>query len=470
MHLQDSDSSGVTGKYIALSHCWGGFKECQTTTANLAERVKKIEYASLPQTFKDAVYCALKLDVRYLWIDSLCIIQDDNEDWERESAKMSVVYSEAYLVIAAASAEADDIGFFTEPPSLYRGVGLESHEGSGQEDLVIHHYMPHRGSGYRSQPLSPISLGPLGNRAWTLQETLLARRCVGFNKNEVAWERHSALDCEYRKTRASAKKSRGRGKQHKNNSGTKWDYVVSHSGFSESFYKSKVGARPLTNLEDISATYREWRELIIPNYTKRQLTIPNDKLAASSAIATIIANVSGDEYLAGIWRNDINIGLAWRTDWRIERKNERIPAPCPTNPVGSSFSWIFVDETVIYHLPYHVKKDGTSPFGSIGVDVLDHRIPLHGSNPHGAVQGGWIRISALSHTFALLWDVNEKKYSLTHENVSAPNRLDFHADTMLVDIISTNNAETVCIQRAPSCDTHKSINALVEGILLVNIP
>jgi hypothetical protein len=116
------------GKYIALSHCWGGFTGCQSTTANLAERLQGIEYGNLPQTFKDTVYCALQLDIPHIWIDSLCIIQDDVKDWERESAKMSHIYSSAYLMIAAASAVADDKGLLTEPDILYRGVGLESRD------------------------------------------------------------------------------------------------------------------------------------------------------------------------------------------------------------------------------------------------------------------------------------------------------------------------------------------------------
>jgi hypothetical protein len=196
---------GEIGKYIALSHCWGGFTGCQTTHANYSTSINGIEYEDLPQTFKNAIYCALELHIAYVWIDSLCIVQDDPEDWERESSLMCDIYSNAWLVLAAASADADTKGFFTDPHELYRGISLESCPGTGDFDLVIHHDMPHPGFtgtsfGGRSssgpEPLSPVSAGPLGKRAWTLQETLLARRCIGFNQNEVVWECQSANDCQ----------------------------------------------------------------------------------------------------------------------------------------------------------------------------------------------------------------------------------------------------------------------------------
>ncbi|KAG8157373.1 hypothetical protein KVR01_012757 [Diaporthe batatas] len=193
---------------------------------------------------------------------------------------MSHIYSDAYLVLAAASADADDKGFFTQPRGIYRGLGLESRVGSGEKDLVMHTFMPHPKSRASARPLSPIDFGPLGTRAWTLQETLLARRCVGFNENEIAWECRSFID----------------------------------------------------------------------------------------SLAHIIAEASGDEYIAGIWRGDIMYGLAWMAAGSSRRTET---AHSPHNPPHPSFSWASVDGPIEYLWPTNTMEDDSSSTGSFGVSLLE---------------------------------------------------------------------------------------------------
>jgi len=107
------ETSGELGAYITLSHCWGSSKQFTTTKTTLASRKAGIDYELLPKTYQDAIFITRLLGIRYLWIDSLCICQDDNGDWQRESAKMGLVYSNAYLTIAAASAKDSSVGLFT---------------------------------------------------------------------------------------------------------------------------------------------------------------------------------------------------------------------------------------------------------------------------------------------------------------------------------------------------------------------
>jgi Heterokaryon incompatibility protein (HET) len=98
-------SKGRDGAYIALSHRWGApdlsKPQLTTTAANLPAMIEKIPLESMPLNYKDAVITTRKLSFRYLWIDSLCIIQDSMQDWEAESAKMGEVYQNAQLTIAA---------------------------------------------------------------------------------------------------------------------------------------------------------------------------------------------------------------------------------------------------------------------------------------------------------------------------------------------------------------------------------
>lgn len=88
--------------YTALSHCWGNPKDLFTTTkATQRRRLNGILLEELPQTFLDAVLITRKLGVQYLWIDALCIVQDETLDWEAQSAKMADIYSGSYLTISA---------------------------------------------------------------------------------------------------------------------------------------------------------------------------------------------------------------------------------------------------------------------------------------------------------------------------------------------------------------------------------
>jgi hypothetical protein len=76
------------GKYVCLSHCWGGYQPLRTTQETLQSHLKAIPWAGFPKTYQDAIVFTRFLGVKYLWIDSLCIIQDDLDDWARESASI----------------------------------------------------------------------------------------------------------------------------------------------------------------------------------------------------------------------------------------------------------------------------------------------------------------------------------------------------------------------------------------------
>lgn len=94
----------MVGRYVTLSHSWGGNVPLITTTKSLATHKQSVPLASLPPTFKDAIAIARKLGVQYLWIDSLCILQDSSADWETEAGLMGDVYGRSYFTIAARGA------------------------------------------------------------------------------------------------------------------------------------------------------------------------------------------------------------------------------------------------------------------------------------------------------------------------------------------------------------------------------
>lgn len=101
--IQLVETHGSTGTYACLSHCWGKDKLITTTSQTIASHLSGIPLAVLPKTFGDAVTLTRNLGLRYLWIDSLCIIQDSREDWQIESSKMADIYHNSFLTIAAIS-------------------------------------------------------------------------------------------------------------------------------------------------------------------------------------------------------------------------------------------------------------------------------------------------------------------------------------------------------------------------------
>jgi hypothetical protein len=104
-------SFGKSARYAALSHCWGGNKIMTTTKATLKNREERLEFSKLPRTFQHAVDITRQIGLQYLWIDSLCIVQDSSE-WDIEASKMAQIYANSCVTIAADGAEDGDGGCF----------------------------------------------------------------------------------------------------------------------------------------------------------------------------------------------------------------------------------------------------------------------------------------------------------------------------------------------------------------------
>lgn len=181
------------GNWIALSYQWGPPPHFQTTSQNLSAHHESIDIRTLPQTFQDAISVTRALKQPYLWVDSLCIIQGLDGDFDVESKTMEDIYNGAYCVLAACCATDQNSGFLL-PREPRQYVTLDTqHQSYGAIHVcqMIDRFDEH------------VLGGDLNKRGWVLQEHALARRTIFFTKFQTYWECGHGIRCE---TMANLKK------------------------------------------------------------------------------------------------------------------------------------------------------------------------------------------------------------------------------------------------------------------------
>jgi len=171
------------GSYATLSHSWGtGPKPFRTKLASLDERLCRIRLHDLPRSFQDAVKICRALGLKHLWIDSLCIIQDSEEDWASESSQMARIYKDCLMMIAFSGYENSHQPILCPRPHVntcelgdnLKGVFFQSNLRSGLHD----------------DPQSNLGTSPcpLSRRGWAFQERLLAPRTLHYTAEQLIWE------------------------------------------------------------------------------------------------------------------------------------------------------------------------------------------------------------------------------------------------------------------------------------------
>ncbi|PQE28270.1 tol protein [Rutstroemia sp. NJR-2017a WRK4] len=199
LYLSHSEGRGERGRYITLSHCWGNVdpsvkdKYC-TYLCNVKDRFQGIDFDDLPKTFQNAVTVTQELGIRFLWIDSMCIIQphkgcskrgcDSSYDWSWEGKIMERYYGRSYCTIAATSTSDSTQGFLNPRP-IRRHVTLNQ---SSESQLYICKNI----NNFRND----VEDGPLNQRGWVLQERALSCRTIHFTENQIYWECGQGICCE----------------------------------------------------------------------------------------------------------------------------------------------------------------------------------------------------------------------------------------------------------------------------------
>ncbi|KAF2469543.1 HET-domain-containing protein, partial [Lindgomyces ingoldianus] len=341
----------TTLEYTTLSHCWGDYIPIRLLKSNYSSFVDGKPLCSLPKTFQDAVEVTRKLDVRFLWIDSLCIVQDSTSDWAKESGKMRLVYRNSSLTIAAAAAVDATGGLFSSRnPLTVVPCSVELGDGHGSRHAWSM-YMSEDEEEETNQQRSLI----LFTRAWVLQERLLSPLLLIFGKRELYWECLRLYASEV--------------------------YPEGIRFFDRSYGLDIFTLRRVWNNRSDSS-WSPWRlwNAIFSRYSGLKLSHTSDKLVALAGLAADLHTAFPNMiYLAGIWSNRLRRGLLWYcydgSPWR---------KPCYTAP---SWSWASIDAPVW--------TNNNVSFSDAIAEVLDAQVSLSSpANPYGMVTDGHIRLKA----------------------------------------------------------------------------
>ncbi|KAM0490779.1 hypothetical protein ACHAP8_011247 [Fusarium lateritium] len=301
----------VSTIYLALSHRWGDDPKQhsgQTLKQNHITRYNRIHLDELPLNFKDAIAVTRGIGVQYLWIDSLCIVQDDDDDWKRESVRMEQVYSNAKCVLAASSANSSMEGFLnrcTTPPSF---IALQSE--SGDVSYVSKNIDNFKGD---------VDEAILNTRGWTLQERALARRTIHFSKSQVYFECSRGVQCES---------------------------LIRYTNSVETRYK---GGRVML----VQNLYNQ--------YSKRVFWDPQDRPIAISGLEKRLTSAFNTRGGYGVFQMFLERSLLWKKSDESHTL-ERIKFPIERNV--PSWSWMAYEGVISYVQVDFDKVDWTNEFSS----------------------------------------------------------------------------------------------------------
>jgi hypothetical protein len=391
------------GSYVTLSHCWGQGKVVRLLKANLEEFRRAIPLEDMPKTFSEAMIVCRKLRIRYLWIDSLCIMQDkdDLSDWSREAGLMHQVYSNAYFNISASDATDATHGLFRnrrDPAPKRLTIGEKDEDGAWirQKFFVEEDYNTWHSLWQRN-----VSRSPINKRGWVFQERLLAPRVVHFSNTQLFWECREKAACErYPDLDLSV-------------------VFKSQAAFKKLLDYTKYMAKASTQLldqEELATCYAIWDSLV-EHYTNTLLTEPKDKLVAISGIANHFASTLKDTYIVGMWRQRLESQLLWRRSAagdKIGSRSKIYRAP--------TWSWASMEKQIKVIQTHYGPSDVRASVDDIQVTYKTHDVT--GEVERGYLDlRGHLRPLQLSGNDVSFWDMDMNVSGIKDDFVMAA-RLD----------------------------------------------
>lgn len=375
--------------YMSLSHCWGKDQIITTTTKTLQDRKSGIKLCELSKTFRDAVQITRGLGIQYLWIDSLCILQDDRVDWEIESAKMASVYMNSHLNLAATHSSNGKGGCLSERWSL---DGLSQTELNIGNEIVIEptadeeghykiyvrnilHVAHDQFTRTKDYAHTVENVSPLLKRGWVFQERLLSTRTLHFHAEELIWECSTGISCE-----CSRLTDFQRGDP---------DGTIEERNADQ--LKSMYSSINSTNV-GVSQVLDTWLELVT-EYCTLKLTNQSDRLPALSGLASRVMKGSSSKYLAGIWWQDLPRALCWQKHFEYQNKYPSLRAG---QDIAPSWSWASVwdHSDDVSGITYNLVTSMLGFLRDPRCRIQDFKCKRNATNPLGNSPNLWLKIQA----------------------------------------------------------------------------
>ncbi|KZL83337.1 hypothetical protein CI238_12546 [Colletotrichum incanum] len=301
-----------------------------------------------PVVFEEAATVARRLGIQYLWIDTICIIQDDKQDWETEAAKMADIFEDATITIAASSSPDPTVSFLGLRPLSFRDIQL-NHEFRDENQTVLFKARRRISLGMHAKSHQTTGVDPLDSRAWGLQEKELSTRLISFTGAEIQWKCQQQLLCECQNTSFPLK-----------------NIFRSHP-------------TPLDGNRN-DECFKEWHK-IVQKYTSRNLTLIADRIPALAGLATKFSAVAGATYMAGLWKENLLQDLSWQRD-------ARTPLEIVPRYLGPSYSWVSIAGSSDYALARDAYPGTMVQHSSI----TNSHCETIGSGASGLVTGGSLTV------------------------------------------------------------------------------
>ncbi|KAH7417958.1 heterokaryon incompatibility protein-domain-containing protein [Cadophora sp. MPI-SDFR-AT-0126] len=382
-------TNGEVGRYLALSHRWGTLnsqvKMLVTKRGSIEDFCREISLDLFPLTFRHAIEVSRSLGIQYIWIDSLCIIQDDYQDWEIEAARMGDIYENAYATLFAERAAHCDEGLFQneEDKSItndfIREIKYQDPQ-TGDNYWILastrHTYYPNSLAPEEAFCLVDKAVSQLQNRGWIMQEEILSRRKICFSSTELHWQCASISRCECGLQSLTEARFTDNDLTRNLLMTQRSDGNVTR-GLSASNSSRRLAGRT-TDLN------KSWKKLV-EMYGHRTFTYERDRLSALAGVASKLGRPP-ENYWAGIWRENANSQLLWRGWNRPDALCARHETYC-----APTWSWASLQGGIV--------------FCSFGTDsrqypatqiwkVMDGSCKPSGENPLGPVSMGTVRVQS----------------------------------------------------------------------------
>jgi hypothetical protein len=364
-------SNGQNGQWLTLSHCWGTSHPATTTMSNLESQCTGIMISTLPQTFRDAIYITRRLGYRFLWIDSLCILQDSIIDWQIESVKMNTIYSDAVLNISAdAAADSSDGIFGSSKKTAVHIVPRYMSPASKPSLVQIPVHSPKAGlksTLYICHEEKFANKQPLQERGWVLAEAVLSHRRLRYTSSGLSWS------CTRVPTRCNEIQP------HKIHDLAERAFHIS------SVYQILYGENVCEMyIDNKHLKLLRWWYNQLNDYTKRHLTFAQDQFPALSGIAKIFCDLTQWHYKAGILVEDFRRGLLWQSFGRDMHPE-----------VAPSWSWAVLRHGEMkYGNIYLTEK---SLHDSQEVKLIEISVTNINDDPFGQVLSGSLTLQGFCH-------------------------------------------------------------------------